>query len=749
MAGSSFGGTVKLKGETEYQRSLRQITTNLTVLSSEMKVITSQYDKNDKSVGNLSQQNVVLNKKIDEQKSKIDTLTKALADSKKETGENSTTTKKWQTELNNATAELNKLEKNVSNNAKGMKEFGAATEEAGNDTSRLSDIIKGNLLSDAIQKGLSLLADTIKSIGSSFIDVGKQALNSYADYEQLVGGVDTLFKDNSGLVQEYANDAYKTAGLSANDYMETITSFSASLLQSLNGDTKKSAEVANMAITDMADNANKMGTDMSMIQSAYQGFAKQNYTMLDNLKLGYGGTKSEMERLLKDAQKISGVKYDISNLNDIYQAIHIIQGELGITGTTAKEASTTIQGSVASMKSAWKNLLVGVASENANFNQLVNNFIDSVAVSAENIFPRIAVIFDGMGLLITDLLNLLLERLLPMTLELITTLVNNISDSLPDILGSLSGAMEKIFGSISQILPQITSIAFQIINQLTSSLLENLPQIISCGVEIITSLINGLVESIPNLIPVIVNSVITITETLLDHLDEIIDAGIQIMFALVDGIINALPNLIDRIPEIIDKLVIVLVNNLPKIIQAGILLTVKLAEGLIKALPQLLSKIPQIISSIVSGFSNLTSSMHDIGRNLVAGIWNGLSNSLEWIKDKIRGWVGNVTKFIKRLFGINSPSKVFKEEIGTNLALGIGEGFSDTMKDVSTEMASSIPNSFDTNINTISSASSSNNSFEYSNLVFALKDALKDTKVIMNGREMGAFIIDTVASEVY
>lgn len=749
MAGSSFGGTVKLKGESEYQKSLREITSNLTVLSSEMKVITSQYDKNDKSVNNLSQQNEVLNKKIDEQKSKVETLKKALEDSKRETGENSTTTKKWQTELNNATAELNKLEKNVNDNEKAMKEFGSATDEAGKDTSRLSDIIKGNLLSDAIKNGLSILADTIKSIGSSFIEVGKQALNSYGDYEQLVGGVDTLFKENSNLVQEYANNAYKTAGLSANNYMETITSFSASLLQSLNGDTKKSAEVADMAITDMADNANKMGTDMSMIQSAYQGFAKQNYTMLDNLKLGYGGTKSEMERLLSDATKISGINYDISNLNDVYQAIHVIQGELGITGTTAKEASTTIQGSVSSMKSAWQNLLVGVADENANFSQLANNFVDSIVVAAENILPRIAVIFDGLGSLITDVLNLLLERLLPMTLDLITKLVNNISDNLPNILSSLSTAIEKVLGSITEILPEITSIAFQIINQFVSSLLENLPQIIDCGIEIIVSLINGLAESIPTLIPTIVDSVITIVETILDHLDEIIDAGIQILFALIDGIINATPDLIDKIPVIIDKFVNAIVDNLPKIIDAGIMLTIKLAEGSIKALPQLLAKIPQIVASIVVGFNNLQSSMHDIGKNLVAGIWNGLSNSLEWIKEKIRGWVGNVTKFIKRLFGINSPSKVFKEEIGTNLALGIGEGFSDTMKDVSTEMASSIPSSFDTTVNAITSTSSINNQFEYSNLVHAFKEALRDTKVVMNGREMGAFIIDTVASEVY
>ena len=200
---------------------------------------------------------------------------------------------------------------------------------------------------------------------------------AYASYEQLVGGVDTLFKDSSKKVQQYAADAYKTAGMSGNEYMETVTSFSASLLQSLGGDTEKAADVANQAMIDMSDNANKMGTDMQSIQNAYQGFAKQNYTMLDNLKLGYGGTKEEMQRLLADAEKLSGVHYDISNFSDVTQAIHEIQNSLDITGTTAKEASTTIEGSANSMKAAWSNLLVGISDDTQDFDTLVNNFVES------------------------------------------------------------------------------------------------------------------------------------------------------------------------------------------------------------------------------------------------------------------------------------------------------------------------------------------------------------------------------------
>ena len=279
MASKSFGGTVKLTGESEYQKALRGISDNLKVLGSEMKVVTSQYDKNDNSSAKLKATSEVLNKKIQEQEQKVNVLKSALASAESETGKNSSTTKKWQNELNNAQAELNKMNKELDENAENL-------DDSADKTLKLGDIIKGNLISEGIIAGIKGLCSVIGKIGSAFIDVGKQAVQSYAQYEQLVGGVETLFGESSKKVQEYASNAYKTSGLSANEYMETVTSFSASLISSLNGDTAQASEVANRAITDMSDNANKMGTSMESIQNAYQGFAKQNYTMLDNLKLG-------------------------------------------------------------------------------------------------------------------------------------------------------------------------------------------------------------------------------------------------------------------------------------------------------------------------------------------------------------------------------------------------------------------------------------------------------------------------------
>ena len=627
---SSFGGTIKLQGESEYKKALREITDNLKVLNSEMKVVTSQYDRNDKSASNLSQQNSVLTKKIDEQKEKVNILTKALEDARKETGDNSNTTKKWQVELNNAKAELNKLEKGLDDNEKEMKDFGKATDDAGEKTSRLGDIIKGNLISEGIITGIRALGSAMKSVGSALVGVGKQALDSYADYEQLVGGVDTLFKDSSSKVQDYASKAYKTAGLSANEYMETVTSFSASLLQSLDGDTAQASDKANQAIIDMSDNANKMGTDMSSIQNAYQGFAKQNYTMLDNLKLGYGGTKSEMERLLADAQKISGVKYDISSYADVVDAIHVMQESMGIAGTTSKEASTTIQGSVNSMKSALSNVLTGIADDNANFGELINEFVESIVTVGDNIMPRVEIIIDGI-------------------VQLIMSLSEKLVEYMPQLLETGMTLLQTILDGFMSMLPQLIPVAVQLITSLSTFILQNLPTILQAGITLLLELIKGIAQALPQLIPVAVQCIMDLVNTLLDNIDEVIECGIQLLVALTDGIFNALPELISRLPEIIVKIVAKLIELTPQLLSCVLRLMVSIATGMVRYGVEIVSRIPQIIRSVVNAFLQGVKDFVDIGKNLVKGIWQGLTSSLDWIKNKISGWVGNVFKFIKKL----------------------------------------------------------------------------------------------------
>ncbi len=755
---SSFGGTIKLTGESQYQKSLKTISENLKVLSSEMRVVTSRYDVNDRSTSNLSQQNEILTKKIDEQKHKVQVLTKALNDAKIQTDDNSSTTKKWETKLNDAQAELNKLERTLDSNEQEMKNYGKATDDAGEKSSRLGDIIKGNLISEGIINGFKALGSAMKTVGSSLVDVGKKALDSYANYEQLVGGVETLFALSDNEIKAYANvygmsvdevksnneimkssmnevlgyaiEAYKTAGLSANDYMETVTSFSAALLQSLGGDSFTASEKANQAIIDMSDNANKMGTDMSMIQSAYQGFAKGNYTMLDNLKLGYGGTKTEMERLLKDAQKISGVKYDLSSFADITEAIHVMQENMGIAGTTSNEASTTISGSLSSMKSAWSNLLTGIADDNTNFQVLIDNLVDSIVTVGNNIMPRVEIIIDGI-------------------VKLIMSLSNRLVDYMPKLLETGMSLLQTILDGFMSMLPELIPIAVQLINSLSSFILQNLPTILQAGITLLLELIKGISQALPELIPIAVRCIMDLVDTLLDNIDEIIECGIELLVALTDGIFNALPELISRLPEIIVKISAKLIELTPELLSCVLRLMVSIATGMVKYSVEMVTRIPQIIKSVVNAFNEHLKNMVSIGKNMVSGIWQGISGSIDWIKNKIKGWVGDVTKYIKKLFGINSPSRLFKDEIGTNLALGLGEGFGDTMKDVSRDMANSIPTEFDANINTNYSTSANNVSNNYDTYLQAFKDALKGVKVVMNNREMGNFIIDTVETAVY
>lgn len=725
---SSFGGTVKLTGESEYRKALRDITTNLKEVSSELKLTNTQFSSGDKTVKETKNAYTNMNTTIQEQKEKISSLRSALSEAEKEYGSNNEKVKTFKTQLNNAENQLIQMENATDKSNKELKEMKNGFDDAGQGALKFGDLLKANVLGDFITSGLKAVGNGIKQIGSTFLDVGKQALDSYADYEQLVGGVETLFKESAGIVEGYANNAYKTAGLSANEYMETVTSFSASLLSSLNGDTAKSAKVADMAITDMSDNANKMGTDMSMIQSAYQGFAKQNYTMLDNLKLGYGGTKSEMERLLKDAQKISGVKYDISNLNDVYNAIHVIQGELGITGTTAKEASTTIQGSVSAMKSAWQNMLTGIADDNADFEGLVGNLVESIGIAAENIMPRVRIIIDGIVALLPQLAEKIIEHL-------------------PEIMDAGSEIITQLIDSLTTFAPDVGYSAFYIIESLLTGILNNLPTIMQAGIELLTELINGISQTLPNLIPVAINSLITLTTTILDNIDLIINSGIELILALAEGLINALPQLIDKIPVIIEKLIMAITNNLPKIVEMGVTLIIKLAVGLIKAIPQLISKIPQIISSLVRGFANYFSSMHDVGKNLVSGIWEGIKNAKDWLLGKIKEWCGNILNGIKAFFGIHSRSKVFKDEIGTNLALGVGEGFSDKMKAVSNDMSASIPKEFDVNSTVTKVDASSQLTLE--NITGAFVTAVKNlnAQVIIDKDVAGRFVITSVNSK--
>lgn len=724
--GTSFGGTVKLTGESEYRKALREITTNLKQVSSELKLTNTQFSVGDKTIKDTKISYTNMNTTIQQQKEKVNNLRQALKETEIQYGSNNEKVKNFKTQLNNAEMQLIKMEEETNKSNKELKNMKDGFDDAGQGALKFGDILKANVLGDAIVGGIKALGNAVKEVGSTIINVGKQALNSYADYEQLIGGVETLFKDNASTVENYANNAYKTAGLSANDYMETVTSFSASLLQSLNNDTAKSAEVADMAITDMSDNANKMGTDMSMIQNAYQGFAKQNYTMLDNLKLGYGGTKSEMERLLKDAQKISGVKYDITNLNDVYQAIHVIQGELGITGTTAKEASTTIQGSLSSMKSAWQNMLTGIGTGNTeNIGKLVNNLANSVITASKNILPRVKEIANGI-------------------VSVLPQIIGQINENLPMLLDSGVQILNTLMDGIITNFPAIMTGANQIINTLLSSLTNMLPQILDMGIQLIVSLVQGIAQQLPALIPQMVDAVILMVDSLLDNIDLIIDAGIQLLMGLADGLIEALPKLIEKAPEIIQKLCDAFIRNFPKIVKAGGELIGKLVAGITGAFWKLLEVAPKLIANIVNGLKQGWEEVKNVGKYLIEGLWNGITGMANWIGDKIKSFGTNILNNMKQALGIHSPSKLFRDEVGKNIALGVGEGFSNTMKEVSQEMSNSIPTEFD--VNSTMNSKNTLNQLSLENLTTAFVTAVKNinAQIIIDRDVAGRFIITSV-----
>lgn len=575
-------------------------------------------------------------------------------------------------------------------------------DEVGQKTSGLGEKLKSGLAT-AGKVAVAGVAAGATAIGA----LGTKAVAAYADYEQLVGGVETLFKDSQDQVMDYANNAYKTAGLSANEYMETVTSFSASLLQSLDGDTSAAADKANLAITDMSDNANKMGTDMTSIKNAYQGFAKANYTMLDNLKLGYGGTQAEMERLLADAEKISGIKYDISSYADIVDAIHVVQTEMGITGTTAEEAASTIQGSFGMMKSAWQNLVTGMADPDQDLGVLVGNFTDSVVIAGNNLIPRI-------------------QELLPRIVEATTSLIGTVSEQLPAILGTVlpslvEGATNLVTGlmaALPSVLSVLADVAPTVINTLVPALIELLPQITQTGIDVIVSLAQGIADALPQLIPAATDAIIEIVEVLTspENLGNLIDAALAIILALVDGLVDATPKLIAAVPDVIANLVTAIIANMPKILEAGVEITMALADGLIKALPELIAAIPNLILGIVQGIidnlpeiimagpkiiaalaTGLIEAIPDIvmvipqlirsivdtflsfdwgsiGKNIVEGIKNGFVNMWNSFKQTVENVFTGLVDGVKSFLGIASPSKVFAG-IGGYMAEGLGQGF--------------------------------------------------------------------------
>lgn len=570
------------------------------------------------------------------------------------------------TQLKNEQAALARNELELKNNKQALKELGNESDSSGKKLEKLGEV--GKAAGKAI-------ATALAAAGAAVIGLTKSAIENYAEYEQLVGGVETLFDTSSKKVVEYANNAYKTAGLSANDYMETVTSFSASLLQGLDGDTAKAAEIADKAITDMSDNANKMGTSMESIQNAYQGFAKQNYTMLDNLKLGYGGTQAEMARLINDSKVLGDVIVDEKTVKDVsfdklIEAIHVVQTEMGITGTTAKEASTTIQGSLSAMSSAWTNLLTGMADESQDIDQLILNLVDSVATFAENLLPRISVVMDGIIKMVEKLLPQippLLEQFMPVLIDGIMTLTNGVVEILPQVVDTIMQVIPQLITALISMLPTLLQTVVTIIVQIITAISTMLPTIVDAVMQVLPILINSLIAAIP----------------------QLLQAAITLLLAIVDAIPVIITALVDALPSIVSTIVSTLIANLPMVLAGAI----RLLGALIEAIPiitvELVRSMPQIITGIVDGLIQGIPDMIQAGKDMLSGLFEGLIN-LDVIWASVKRLGNSILDGIKGFFGINSPSKLMETMIGKNLALGIGEGFDENMADVNRKINNAI-----------------------------------------------------------
>ena len=649
---------------------------------------------------------------------------------------------------------------------KDLKGFSNEGEQSASKLSKLGSI------AGAVGKGVL--------IGTGAVATGAVALvrsvsGAYGQLQQSIGGIETLFGNSAKKVITNANNAYTTAGISANEYMEQVTSFSASLLQSLGGDTEKACNYADTAVRDMADNANKMGTSMEDIQHAYQGFAKGNYTMLDNLKLGYGGTATEMARLINDSGVLGDKMIDLSDKQNIgnalaevgyakqIEAIHKIQEEMGITGTTALEAGGTIEGSFNSLSASWENFVAGLGNPDADMKVLVENLAKGISGAINNVIP----IINNMVALLPTVMDSLIgavSSMLPTMIntftELITQVINAIAQLLPQFVPLAVNCIMTVVNAIFDNLPLIIQAGGQLVASLAQAIFDNLPKLISKGAEMMTSLGSGLDENLPVLIDKGLQAIQSFATTLAENAPTIIQAGMQLLVNLVQGIMNSLPIMIERIPTIISTFANIINDNAPTILIAGVNIILTIIKGLISAIPTLVANIPKIIQAIldvweafnwinlgknvikalgdgitsmigfaknaisnvkngitsiisklpsnlmqigkngisglanaisgsvgrvasagrtifnviVSAVRNLPSKMLSIGSNIVRGIWSGISGAGGWLMNQVSGFASRIVRKIKNSFGIKSPSRVMRDEIGVFITQGIGVG---------------------------------------------------------------------------
>lgn len=662
----TIGPKIVLEGEKEYKQAIRDINTDMRVFGSEMKKLAAEFADNSDSVEALTKKGEVLNKQIGSQKEKVDTLRKALENSKEQYGENDTKTKNWQKALNEAEAELHNLTKEAKDNEEAIRDAGKSADESGSKFENLGGILKGTV---ATMGALAAAA------GAAAVKLGKEVIGQFGELEQNLGGSEAVFGEYAERIQKAGEEAYKNLGVSQSEYLATANKMGA-LFQGSGVEQQKSLELTEKAMQRAADMASVMGIDMQVALDSVAGAAKGNFTMMDNLGVAMNATSIEAYALAK------GLDFTWSKATEAEKAEVAMQMFFENTeqyaGNFAKESTETVTGSIGLLQAALGSFVAGLGNTDADMQNLTENLVDAFQSVVENVVP-------------------IIENLTAAIPEAFGAILPVIGELLPEFLTIATELFKQVLDTMMALLPELIPVAVEAIMTITNTLVDNLPLIIEGALTLILALAEGIVQALPELIPAIVDTIITIVDTLIENIDMIIDAGIKLILGLADGLIEALPRLIEKIPEIIEKLMTAFVVNAPKLVEASIKLIITLAEGLVENIPTLVKSIPKIIAAVVKGFVSASKEMAGIGKNLVQGIWNGIKDATGWILEKIKGFGESVLNGIKKIFGIHSPSKVFKDEVGKNLALGLGEGFTEEMSTLTKDMSKAIPTDFEVN----------------------------------------------------
>lgn len=691
MAGNIKGITVEIGGDTtKLQSALSNVNKDIKNTQSSLKDVERLLKLDPTNTELLAQKQRLLAERINEAKTKLDALKQAQEKAKAMLASGDIDQgayDKLSRDVIAAQQALDQLSENADDATGGLE----GNEEAAEEATKSHEGLKNALAATG-----AALAAVATAAAAGAVELGKSVVGSFAEFEQLSGGVEKIFGDASDAVMEFAQAASSTAGLSANDYMETVTGFSASLIQGLEGDTAKAAEIADQAIRDMSDNANTFGTDIESIQNAYQGFAKGNFTMLDNLKLGYGGTKEEMVRLINESgtleKQIESV--DEVSFDQIINAIHKVQENQKIAGTTAAEAAKTISGSIGTMTADWRNFLTALGTGEGiddalgrlqeSFTNVINNIqpvierlIAALPGVLQTILPMIMSMLPGILETISGLFSQILAALIqaipmltPAIVQIVQSLVTTLIENAPLLITSALELITQLAAGLIESLPVLAAGAIEVVTALISYFLEQGPSIIESGMIMLTELVTGIINNLPELINGATETVNTMLNTILDNLPAILDMGGTMLVQIVQGIITNLPEIVLSVAEMIITFTGTIIEHLPEILESGVGIIVELVAGIAQANSQIVEAISQVASGVVDTLKEKGSEFIDAGKNIIDGLVQGIIDNASAVWDAVTQVASDAWGAVTDFFDIASPSKKMRDEIGKNIDAG-------------------------------------------------------------------------------